>query len=203
MIHLTSSDLTQSAQVTNIASDNTWRYSVSNANTSTASLIGFDNEYYDAPTSLYYMSNRFYDPGTGQFLTQDPRILATGIDYGYSSITNPTTGGQLILDPTQINQTQIYQFANNDPVNLVDRSGLCPSRNCISNINPVPPGNYFDVFAARLAATELAFALGAATLALAPLAFVVALPTVMLLFGAGGFLTGLGAGLMYKTCLED
>jgi hypothetical protein len=29
-------DLTQSAQVTNIASDNTWGYSVSNANTSTA-----------------------------------------------------------------------------------------------------------------------------------------------------------------------
>ena len=118
-------DLTQTAQITNLSNDNTWGYSVSNANSSSSPPIGFDNEYYDGPTSLYYMSNRFYDPNTGQFLTQDPRILATGINYGYSGIANPTTGGQLNLAPTQINQTQIYQFANDDPVNLVDRSGLC------------------------------------------------------------------------------
>ena len=50
--------------------------------------------------SLYYMRNRWYDPETGRFMSEDPIGLAGGINQ--------------------------YTFANNDPVNGWDPYGLIP-----------------------------------------------------------------------------
>ncbi|MGH8544311.1 MAG: RHS repeat domain-containing protein, partial [Gammaproteobacteria bacterium] len=51
-------------------------------------------------TELYYMRNRWYEPRTGRFLSEDPIGLAGGM--------NP------------------YAFGANDPVNLRDPDGRCP-----------------------------------------------------------------------------
>jgi RHS repeat-associated protein len=47
-----------------------------------------------------YLRNRWYDPATGRFLTQDPIGLAGGVD--------------------------LYAYAGNDPVTYSDPFGLCP-----------------------------------------------------------------------------
>jgi RHS repeat-associated protein len=52
---------------------------------------------------LYYMRNRWYEPRTGRFLSEDPIGLSGGI--------NP------------------YAFAGNDPINGRDPKGLCHDRN--------------------------------------------------------------------------
>lgn len=54
--------------------------------------------------SLYYMRARFYDPGTGRFLSKDP-----------------LTGSS--LEPVTFNQ---YLYADNCPTNLVDPTGEIP-----------------------------------------------------------------------------
>jgi RHS repeat-associated protein len=59
--------------------------------------LRFAGEYLDSESGLYYLRNRFYDPGTGQFLTRDPLVGATRSAYGY---------------------------AGHDPLNAIDPSGL-------------------------------------------------------------------------------
>jgi RHS repeat-associated protein len=55
----------------------------------------------DRATGLYYDNARYYDSGTGEFISQDP------LGFG---------GGN----------TNLHGYVNNDPVNLVDPSGLSP-----------------------------------------------------------------------------
>src|SRR5581483_10244000 len=50
------------------------------------------------PTGLYYLRNRYYNPMLGRFLSPDPIGIAGGIN--------------------------LYAYAGNDPLNLVDRVGL-------------------------------------------------------------------------------
>ena len=59
--------------------------------------LGFARQYTDAESGLILMGARYYDPETGQFLTRDPRTPVT---------------------------RQPYLYANGDPVNLTDPSGL-------------------------------------------------------------------------------
>ncbi|MCU1489438.1 MAG: type secretion protein Rhs, partial [Acidimicrobiaceae bacterium] len=61
-----------------------------------ATPFGFAGGYSD-PTGLVYLINRYYDPGTGQFLTVDPMVDQTG---------------------------QAYAYTGDDPVNGVDPLGL-------------------------------------------------------------------------------
>src|SRR5581483_11516690 len=61
-----------------------------------ASPFGYAGSYTD-PTGLTYNINRYYDSSTGQFLTVDPLVEATG---------------------------QPYAYVNGDPVNGVDPLGL-------------------------------------------------------------------------------
>lgn len=65
--------------------------------------FGFDGGITDPPGGLIKFGERYYDPNTGRWTQQDP------------------IGGS-IANPTTINR---YPFAGNDPVNLLDRSGMC------------------------------------------------------------------------------
>lgn len=63
-----------------------------------ATPLLFSGQYTDAESRLQYLRARYYDPATGQFLTRDPPAAAT---------RHP------------------YLYANGDPINNTDPSGLC------------------------------------------------------------------------------
>lgn len=54
--------------------------------------LEYDGQYLDAESMLYYLRARFYDAMTGQFVSRDPLIGATGEPYQYSS-NSPLNGG--------------------------------------------------------------------------------------------------------------
>jgi RHS repeat-associated protein len=58
--------------------------------------IRLAGQYFDAETGLHYNWNRYYDPSTGRYISQDPIGFAGGISlYGYVG-QNPIGG----IDPT-------------------------------------------------------------------------------------------------------
>ena len=55
------------------------------SHTGTATIaLQYDGQYTDAESGFLYLENRYYDPGTGQFLTRDPLLPATGEPYSYA-----------------------------------------------------------------------------------------------------------------------
>jgi RHS repeat-associated protein len=64
------------------------------------SPLGYGGQYTDTGTGLIYLRARYYDPTTAQFVTVDPAVMETQEAYGY---------------------------ATEDPVDVSDPSGLCPS----------------------------------------------------------------------------
>ena len=75
---------------------------------SSANTIGkinpfrYKGYYYDEETHFYYLISRYYDPETGRFISPD------SIDY---------------LDPSSINELNLYCYCGNDPINHADPSG--------------------------------------------------------------------------------
>ncbi len=63
-----------------------------------ANSFAYGGEWYDSSTGLYYLRNRFYDPGIGRFIAPDP--------VGPLPEPNP------------------YQYVLNNPLNLEDPTGL-------------------------------------------------------------------------------
>jgi RHS repeat-associated protein len=51
----------------------------------------FAGGYRDADTDLTYLINRYYDPSTGEFITLDPALDASGTPYGYAG-DDPANG---------------------------------------------------------------------------------------------------------------
>lgn len=89
-----------------------------------ASGNGTDNTYtytgaqYDSATGLYYLRDRFYDPATGRFISQDPPALGYyNPPIGRWAHNNPgvDTGNGMTSAP--------YAYAGDDPVNSTDPSG--------------------------------------------------------------------------------
>ena len=74
-----------------------WGNVTSHTGEATTSLR-YDGQYTDSESGYQYLRARYYDPATGQFLTQDPAFAAT---------------------------LSRYVYAGNDPVDGVDPSGLC------------------------------------------------------------------------------
>jgi RHS repeat-associated protein len=65
--------------------------------------LRFQGQYYDEETGLHYNLNRYYDPFTGRYITQDP----LGIQGGLNS----------------------YQYSGSDPINWIDPLGLIKVEN--------------------------------------------------------------------------
>jgi RHS repeat-associated protein len=78
-----------------------YTYSAYGASTASATGIvnpfGFADSYTDPLTGLIYLTNRWYDPATAQFISVDPEVAATGTPYSY---------------------------AGDDPINNIDPTGL-------------------------------------------------------------------------------
>ena len=58
-------------------------------------LLGFAGQYTDPGTGLQYLRARFYDPSTGQFISRDPLAALTHAPFGYAN-ANPVNSA----DPT-------------------------------------------------------------------------------------------------------
>ncbi|WP_223277443.1 RHS repeat-associated core domain-containing protein [Cupriavidus metallidurans] len=55
----------------------------------TTNAIRFQGQYHDVETGLHYNRHRYYDPGSGRFISKDPVGLAGGINV-YAYAPNPT-----------------------------------------------------------------------------------------------------------------
>ncbi|SDY35332.1 RHS repeat-associated core domain-containing protein, partial [Pseudomonas sp. NFACC08-1] len=51
--------------------------------------LRFQGQYFDPESGLHYNRHRYYNPGTGRYLTPDPSKLAGGLN-GYRYTVNPT-----------------------------------------------------------------------------------------------------------------
>jgi RHS repeat-associated protein len=78
----------------------------------------FAGAQFDSTSGLYYMRDRYYDPGTGRFISEDPAVLHsihgslgrwTHVDPS-ADLTNPVT-------------SNLYAYALNDAVYFTDPSG--------------------------------------------------------------------------------
>jgi len=69
-----------------------------NPNSSVVNNFRFPGQYYDQETGLHYNYHRYYDPSTGRYLRPDPIGLFGG--------------------------TNLFEYANNDPINSIDPEGL-------------------------------------------------------------------------------
>ena len=104
--HLGSTRLLTNATGANVASLNYDAYGAVDAATGTATTpFGFAGEYTDAETGFQYLRARYYDPSTGRFLNRDPLEALTRSPYAY---------------------------ADNNPINNTDPTGLF----CIAGKNP-------------------------------------------------------------------
>ena len=90
-------------------------YGNTTAKTGTATTaFQFAGEYLDGETGTYYLRARYYDPGTGQFLSREPLAFLTRTPYG---------------------------FVDGNPLNSIDPSGLAriapadPRANCGGTYN--------------------------------------------------------------------
>lgn len=81
-----------------------------------STLLGFAGQYTDSASGLQYLRARFYDPGTGQFMSRDPVASLTRAPYSY---------------------------AGDNPVNMVDPSGFCGIHpgDWLENVNPISEEN--------------------------------------------------------------
>jgi RHS repeat-associated protein len=61
--------------------------------------FGYTGQEFDQETGNYYYWNRYYDPGTGRFLSQDPIGFGAG-------------------------DTNLYRYVGNSPTNFIDPSGM-------------------------------------------------------------------------------
>ncbi len=97
--------------------------------------VGFQGQfgaYTDNETGLVLMGHRYYSPGTGRFLTRDPKGYGGGINlYGFTgnnpvnendpSGLAPTLSGQPVQDPIEESLERLWQNSGRSVYRLVIR----------------------------------------------------------------------------------
>nr|WP_256658686.1 RHS repeat-associated core domain-containing protein [Pseudomonas sp. LP_7_YM] len=93
--------------------------------------LRFQGQYFDDETGLHYNTFRYYDPGVGRFITQDPIGLLGGNNL-YSYVPNPNTW----VDPLGW-ECELYRGVSaNHPEIANARNGIAKPGNVESNISP-------------------------------------------------------------------
>ncbi len=72
--------------------------------------LRFPGQYYDEETDLFENWHRYYDPGSGRYLSVEPLMQMPG------HIETAAVSGRSI---------QPYAYANNNPLAYIDPTGLC------------------------------------------------------------------------------
>jgi RHS repeat-associated protein len=68
--------------------NNSWGQPLGSTSRERQCSIGFQGQYYDKETGLYYNRFRYYDPNCGRFISQDPRSVLGGLNL-YLYCRNP------------------------------------------------------------------------------------------------------------------
>jgi RHS repeat-associated protein len=91
--------VTSSGALAASASYDAWGNPQTAGGLSSYTPFGYAGGYTD-PTGLIYLTNRYYDPATGQFLSADPEVRSTQEPYGYA-YANPVSNS----DPSGLRDT--------------------------------------------------------------------------------------------------
>jgi RHS repeat-associated protein len=88
---------------------------------SATSTLGYDGQYTSADTGLIYLRARVYDPATAQFLSVDPAVQATRAPYNYAE-DNPVNQS----DPTGLGEWEPWTESFWTEGNVISNSPLNP-----------------------------------------------------------------------------
>lgn len=95
-----------------------WRETIFNSPAGVGHVF-FGGHEYDTDTGLSYMNARYYDSGTGRFISQDAAYLAVGDSNKIKAITKQELQSYL-SDPQGFNS---YAYARNNPLRIIDSDG--------------------------------------------------------------------------------
>ncbi len=80
----------------------------------------YSGEYFDSETGFIYLRNRYYDPGTGRFISEDPHWNVDNCIYGDAIDGNkPTTPDIGAI----IQSTNLFAYCMGNPIMYVDCDG--------------------------------------------------------------------------------
>jgi RHS repeat-associated protein len=83
--------------------------------------LRFQGQYFDAESCLHYNRFRYYDPGVGRFISQDPILLDGGLST-YQYCPNPTHW----IDPLGLCPEKLYRTMSQSDFDELQRTGRMP-----------------------------------------------------------------------------
>jgi RHS repeat-associated protein len=84
--------------------------------------LRLQGQYFDSESGLHYNRFRYYDPGTGRFISRDPILLAGGVAQ-YQYAPNPTRS----CDPLGLCEETLYRTMSQEDFEELQRTGRMPA----------------------------------------------------------------------------